>query len=205
MALPRISIPAYRIAETFHGDTMQAIAYRELGDANRWPDLVALNELRPPFITNDPDLVVPGVLLAGSPIKILVPHPFVPGARSSDDVFLQDVALNDRLLEATEAGDFLMVSGIPNLKQALNHAMVTERGNLYFHPKYGSMIPKIIGQISSPVAAIMAAEYAKSVVSADERISRVAHATAKATGDKINVEVVAETIYGKRINLRLEI
>ncbi|SDY39531.1 hypothetical protein [Nitrosomonas sp. Nm58] len=205
MAPPRIQIPAYRIAETFHGDTIQAIAFRELGDANRWPDLVALNELRPPFITSDPDLVVPGVLLAGNPIKVLAPSPFVPATRSPDDAFLRDVALNNKLLEATEGGDFAMASGVPNLRQALNHAMITEKGNLPFHPRYGSMIPRIIGEVSSPVSAIMAAEYAKSVVAADERISRVIQSKAEAVGDKIRVEVNAETIHGRPVNLEVVI
>lgn len=205
MALPRIAIPAYRIAETFHGDTIQTVAYRELGDANRWPDLVALNELRPPFIVDDPDLVVPGVLLAGDPIKVMVPAPFVSGVRSPDDVFLYDVALTNQMLESTGEGDFALVSGISNLRQALNHALATKRGELAFHPRYGSLIPRIIGEISSPVVAIMAADYAKTVVGADERISRVIEAKAEASGDRINVEVVAETIYGRPVNLQVVI
>jgi phage baseplate assembly protein W len=205
MTLPRVQVPAYRIAETFHGDTMQTIAFRELGNADRWVDLVYLNRLRPPFITNDPDLAVPGVLLAGNPIKVLVPAPFVVSAQDPGDIFLRDAALNNQILEATEEGDFSLVSGIPNLRQALSHALVTERGELLFHPGYGSMIPRIIGYVSSPVAAIMAAEYAKSVVEADDRISRVTSADAEATGDRINVEVTAETIYGRPVNLQVEI
>ena len=205
MTLPKIPVPAYRIAETFHGDTIQSIAYRELGNADRWPDLVALNELRPPFITSDSDLVVPGVLLAGDPIRVFVPNPFVPATLSSDDVFLRDVALNNQLLEATEEGDFVMVSGISNLRQALNHAMVTARGELFFHPRYGSLIPRIIGEVNSPVAAIMAASYAKSVVATDERISRVIESKAEASGDRIAVEVKAETVYGRPVNLQVVI
>jgi phage baseplate assembly protein W len=203
MTLPRLPVLAYRIAETFHGDTIQAIAFREMGDASRWPDLVALNELRPPFITDDPDLVVPGVLLAGSPVKVLAPTPFVPAARSLEDVFLSDAAISNQLLDATEDGDFALVSGIPNLRQALKHAMVTGRGELSFHPRYGSMIPRMIGEVNSPVAAILAANYAKSVVEADERISRAISSKAEADGDRINVEVVAETIYGSPVNLRV--
>lgn len=201
MSLPRIAIPAYRLVDTLRGDTMQSIAYRELGNAGRWPDLVALNDLRPPFITDDPDLVVPGVLLSGQVIKVMVPAPFVPASRSPDDVFQRDVALNNRLLSADDDGDFLMVSGVPNLKQAINHAMVTDRGQLQFHPRYGSLIPRIIGEVNSPVAAIIAAEYAKSVVGADKRIARVVSAEAESEGDKINVVVRAETIYGRTIDL----
>jgi len=109
MTLPRVQVPAYRIAETFHGDTMQTIAFRELGNANRWVDLVYLNRLRPPFITNDSDLGVPGVLLAGNPIKVLVPAPFVVSAQDPGDIFLRDAALNNQVLEATEEGDFSLV------------------------------------------------------------------------------------------------
>ena len=40
--------PNIRHAEVHHGDTLQRISLRELGDASRWVELVLLNELRPP-------------------------------------------------------------------------------------------------------------------------------------------------------------
>lgn len=205
MTLPRIQIPAYRIAETFRDDTLQQIAFREMGNANLWVDLVQLNELRPPFITNDPDLIVPGVLLAGNPIKVLVPAPFVTSTQDPDDIFLTDAVLSNKMLDATKDGDLLLVSGIPNLRQALNHALVTERGDLSFHPRYGSMIPRIIGEVSSPVATLMAADYAKSVVGSDPRISSVIESKAAADGDKINITITAETIYGRPVDLQVVI
>jgi len=204
MTLPTISVPAYRIAETLHGDTIQAVAARELGDASRWQELAAINNLRPPFITSDPDLVVSGVLLAGAAIKLPTPTPFVTGNRDPEDVFLRDAELVSKMLSATD-GDFALVSGVANFRQAINHAIVTPRGDLLFHPRYGSMIPTIIGKVASPTAAIMAANYAKSVVEADERVYRVTSATAEAAGDVINVNATAETVYGRPIDLQVTI
>lgn len=203
MTLPRIPLPAYRIAETMHGDTIQDVAFRELGDASRWPELATVNKLRPPFITDDADLVVPGVLLAGDGIKVPVPKPFVSANRDPEDVFLRDVALEGKALGVTESGDFNLVGGVANLRQALNHACITPRGDLQFHPAYGSMVPTILGKVSSPTATIMAAQYAKSVVEADERIASVTNSRAEALGDAINVTVQAETVYGRPINLQV--
>lgn len=42
--------------------------------------------------------------------------------------------------------DLRAVSGVDNLIQAILHRMVTEKGELPYHPEYGSLLPKLVGK-----------------------------------------------------------
>jgi predicted Zn-dependent protease len=39
----------FRLVEIKYGDTLQELAARELGDANKWRDIIAINDLLPPY------------------------------------------------------------------------------------------------------------------------------------------------------------
>ena len=63
-------LSGFRLVPTRRGDTLQDVAVRELGDAARWYDLAAINDLLPPFLTDDPQQAGPRVLLTGQDLKI---------------------------------------------------------------------------------------------------------------------------------------
>jgi len=190
----------YRFVEIRHGDTLQAIAARELGDASRWADLIVYNELRPPFITDDPLAAGDGVLLSGALIRLPAPAPTATSVTDADQVFGVDILL-DRGQIVMQDGDFSLASGRVNLHQALKHRIDTDRGELLFHQEYGSLVRSLIGSVNGPTAALLASEYAKSAVLSDDRIQQVTQSTAEVIGDKINVSVEAEPIIGKVIDL----
>lgn len=54
------------------GDTLSRIAERELGDANRWPEIAALN----PQVTEHPNLIYPGTDLTLPPVTPQASHPY---------------------------------------------------------------------------------------------------------------------------------
>lgn len=190
----------YRFAETQFGDTLQAVAARELGDASQWPLLISLNNLVYPFLTDDPDAVVPGVILNGSYIVIPAASPSADEP-DPNSVFGTDVLLAGDGFLATENGDFALVSGAPNLKQALENAIETDQGELKFHLGYGTLIRRILGSVNGPTAALLAAEYAKQTVQADPRISTVPGATGQAAGDIVQVAVSAKTIAATNVDV----
>ena len=187
----------YRFVETRHGDTMQAIAAREMGDASRWPEIVSYNRLLAPFITDDPLLAGPGVILSGEPVRIPAPAPAANAFSNPDATFLSDVKLTGGLIEADGAGDMLLCDGLPNLRQALVHRIVTERGELLYHPGYGSLIKRLLGTVNGPTASILAAQYARAAVESDERIQEVTDVTAEVVGDAVSVSVRAMAISGR--------
>lgn len=190
----------YRFVETVRGDTLQAIAARELGDAGRWPELIAFNSLVPPYITDDPAQVKAGVLRSGALIRLPAPVPVVSSTADPDQVFERDIGLSHGMLTAV-SGDFAVLSGRDNLKQALKNRIKTERGELIFHTEYGSLVRRLIGTVNGPTAELLAAQYAKAAVLADPRIKNVTQTAAEVNGDVINVSVEAEPVAGRAMQI----
>lgn len=193
--------PIYRLVETHHGDDLPAVAMREMGDENRWTELVWLNSLIPPYITDDPALSGPGVLLSGSILRV----PSALGVYTDDaergQVYERDVKLTNRKLSVGEDGDLEIVSGEKNLVQQITHRVITPRGQVRRHPEYGCLAWRLHGVASGPVANVLAAEYVKSAIAADYRISSVKSSQAELVGDAITVSANAEAIAGGAVDV----
>lgn len=190
-----VPLGGVRLAEVLHGDTLQQIAARELGDAARWVDLANLNGLVPPYITDDPAEVGPGVLKPGG--VILLPAPAEApgtGTGTADDLYQRDVDLSGGELSVGPDGDLAIVAGEANLRQALVHRVVTEQGELLFHPNYGSMVRAVLGAVAGPTAAILAARYAAAALRADARVRDVRDARAEVRGDVVRVEALVQPV-----------
>lgn len=189
-------MPSYRIAATEHGDTIRSIAAREMGDANRWPELVWLNDLVWPYITDDPSRVGPGVLLSGDVIRI--PAPVGVSVRDDDPnrVFERDVRMAGRQMRATEGGDFEVVAGASNLAQQLTHRVATPKGQLIRHPEYGSTLYRILGRVSGPAANVLANDYTRAALLSDYRVRSIESLKASTDGDAVRVRARVETIAG---------
>lgn len=185
----------YRFVQTESFDTLQQVAARELGDASRWTEIVAINDLLPPYLTDDPEAVTAHVLLNGSYLVIPAAS---PSARNPDPngVFGQDLKLTPDGLLDIDGADFAVVSGVDNLVQALTNALKTDQGELLFHPAYGSLIRRILGSVTGPTASLLAAKYAQQTVAADSRIVSVTSSVATVSGDVISVTVKSQTVTG---------
>lgn len=186
--------PGVRLAETRHGDTLQRIALRELGDAGRWVELAELNGLRPPYIT-DAALVRAGVLAYGASIKIPAPASIISASAEPRTVYGADLRLAHGALGA-QFGDLELLEGVPNLVQALRHRIVVGKRELGFHPEYGCHVRTLIGASNGPVSARLAAFYVRSALLEDERVAEVPTCIAEVIGDQIRVTATAVPISG---------
>lgn len=189
----------FRFAETRRGDSLQIIAARELGDANRWAELITLNKLLPPFITDDPAQVATGVVLAGAQILVPAPVAVVTTTTNPEAVYEADVKMGAGGDLLTDGKDFVVVSGRGNLKQALKNRIETDRRELIYHPSYGCDARRLVGIVNGPTASLLGAQAVKASVQQDPRIDRVTAATAEVIGDTINVTAEAETVAGRSI------
>lgn len=189
---PKI-IPGYRMARTLRGDTLQRIADRELGDAARWYDLIDFNNLLPPYIVDDAADSGPNVLLAGESLRIPTNSTTIVQDEASDDVFGSDVRLNRGRFVVSD-GDLSLISGVDNLNQALRHLVVTEPGELLYHPRYGCGTRPFIGASNSKANGLVAGSLVKRAVQADTRISSVQSALVEQSGDVLKITIKAEAI-----------
>lgn len=189
-------LPSYRLVETHWGDDLQAVAAREMGDANRWPELVWLNALTHPYITTDERQVTSSVILAGALLKVPAPTPVYTDGADRGQVYERDCAMRDRLLVDDGHGDLAVLSGADNLRQQLQHAVNTPRGQARRHPKYGCMVWRLLGTVNGPTAARLGAEYVKETLLADFRVASVDRAVADVSGDAVLITARALAIEG---------
>lgn len=189
---------AWRLAATQYGDTLQIVAARELGDANRWPELVWLNVLSSPFITDDQNSTAANVIISGQQIRI----PTSRGLVSRDDYnYETDCLLTNKLLSCDDSGDLVVVAGVKNLKQQLQHKINTPRGQATRHPDHGCLIWHLLGTVNGETAGSLGAQYVKTALLTDYRVASVKSSSAKIVGDAVFVNAVAVTIDGSEIVL----
>lgn len=193
-------LTGYRFIDTLVGDTLQKISARELGDAGQWGTLIAYNNLVPPYLTDDPDQVAPGVLLTGSQILIPAGAPVISTTTDPTKVFSTDLLLSNGLLTASN-GDFAVVSGRDNLRQALKNNVETPQGALLWHTWYGSLCSRVIGSTNGPTQALLVEKYASASIEMDPRVSEVDQAIATITGDSMSVQLEVIPVVGRPLQL----
>lgn len=190
------TLGGFRLVQTHRNDDLQTVSTRELGDANRWPELVWLNDLRPPYITTDERQVTAGVILAGSFLRVPAPTVAFTDAADRGQVYERDIALVGKKLVIGEDGDLAVVTGAANLRQQLKHRIDTPRGQARRHPEYGCLIWRMKGSISGPIAGAMGAQHVSAAARADYRISSTSDVSAEIVGDVIRISVTAHAIDG---------
>lgn len=194
-------MPSYRLAETHAGDTLQRVAAREMGDANRWPELVWINNLASPYLTDIPAEASTTVLLTGSMIRIPAPTGVNTDATERAQVYERDCKMVKRRLTDDGNGDIAVVSGTDNLTQQLKHRIVTPRGQLVRHADYGCLVWLLQGKVAGPTASLLGAQYVKAALQADYRVSSVTSSTAEVDGDATRITATAEAIAGGKVDI----
>lgn len=191
------------------GDTLPAIAARELGDARKWPELALINQLSPPYVTDGPRL--PGTLQPGSRIIIPVSKPLQSAqvlttgnpdtggsqaeAHLGTDYEWVQISKGQwgwKIDETHGAIDGTIASGIGNLAQALGTRLRTERGTNILYPDLG--MPRLIGasQIESPATEVNLR--VRQQVLADPRVERLHRASFEVDQDAVTVTITAQPV-----------
>ncbi|EGD6457227.1 hypothetical protein IAJ44_004288 [Salmonella enterica] len=197
-------MPQYRLVATQYGDDLQRVAMRELGDENRWVELVWLNDLLPPYLTDDDSQATSRVLLTGSLIRVPSPQGVSEITRNQTEpgqIYERDIKMVNRRLVLDSTGDIAVVAGYKNLTQQLKHRINTPTGQLRRHPLYGCRIHELRGKVQGPLLVHLSAQYLKTAIKAEYRIARVTSTQAISDGDAVIATAIGEAIAGDKLDL----
>lgn len=194
---------AYRRRPVRRGDSLVSIAAQILGDGSLWYELAVLNGLRAPYIS---EAGLPGTLRPGD--EILVPaigaEPTAAGVQTTpahdvqDDGLGTNIALRetsrsrpgqpwvDLAIDERTLKDVRLISGVDNLKQAIQMRLWTRRGTMPLLPEYG--LPELTGEPNTPELMTELRVAVRSTINADPRVKRLSGLQVKATGDRVEIE-----------------
>lgn len=94
-----------------------------------------------------------------------------------------------RTFEVDGYGDVRSVSGLENIKQAINDRLMTEKGELPLHPEYGTNLPQIIGSARLPYTQKMVELEIYDALSYEDRIENVQVARVSIVGTTVEAFV----------------
>ena len=133
-------------------DTLERLAQRELGDSSRWGEIVEVNNLRPPYTTEDLTDTRVDILKPGD--TVLIPVPAQNGFSQVPNVKQNELNKNlselekslgtdlkltsDNDLAITRSGDLELVAGPQNMAQAVILKLGYEPGEIIRYPLLGA-------------------------------------------------------------------
>jgi nucleoid-associated protein YgaU len=134
------------------GLTLERMAQRELGDSSRWGEIVEVNGLKAPYITDDLSSTLEDVLRPGD--VVLIPTPVVNGfsqvpaakeIKTTKNLSELEKSLGTDLklsknfdLSISNSGDLEVVSGVSNMAQAVLAKLGYEKGEVMRYPELGA-------------------------------------------------------------------
>ena len=134
------------------GTTLERMAQQELGDSSRWGEIVEVNGLKAPYITDDLSSPLEDVLRPGD--TVLIPTPVQNGfsqapaakeIKTTKNLSELERSLGTDLkltadfdLSLSGAGDFEVVSGVDNMGQAVLIKLGYEKGEVMRYPEMGA-------------------------------------------------------------------
>jgi hypothetical protein len=184
------------------GTSLERLALERLGDASRWPELVELNQLKAPYVTQDLSDTRENLIKPGD--KILIPQPIVFGFGSTPtnrETFINegltevernlgiDLKLNENNdLEFTNKNDINLVLGAENAAQAILLKLAIEKGEILDHPDLGVGLQ--IGK-KTPVLTEVQADIINTLTQ-DPRFEEVQDLTIRQDGGTFNISLLVK-------------
>ena len=174
-------------------DSPQSLALRVYGDASRWQDLAALNDLDYPYLdfsgpagAADPAYAAAGKRVLG--VGDFMGLPLVDGYEAPRDPIGWD---------RNENGGLDVLEGVANLSAALLRRLRTPAAWLPYHPEYGAGLPQYVGvELMVPMVLGLRRTVIRSLL-LDPRVLSVTFARAWVDGDAVYVESEVQTPLGR--------
>jgi hypothetical protein len=168
----------YAIYEIKQGDDIRHLAQSLLGDLHRWRELVTINQLEYPYISDVPSIQLtrrvlkPGdrLLYPGAPVTRVLP---APAEDAEAEAYGRDVHLTNGYL-VPQGGSLALVTGVENLAGALDRRTNTALGGLPAHPKtYGHLAKQYVGAVTGTESLTLLALEFEWCIARDSRVASV--------------------------------
>lgn len=195
-----MAVRQYRVVDH---DTIQSVALRELGAATKWIAIAEINNLDYPYI--DPELSPEERDAQGKSVAVTGDAIIIPIVdrrdRTLDQQYVRPVEDYYELrfkrdLEMGSDGDIIVddanddlrtEGGIANLKGALNRRLQIERGELSYHPRYGSLLQTLPGETGDVRLIARARIESIQAMLQDPRLSQLLSLTAEIDSDVMDI------------------
>ena len=196
------------------GDSLERIALRELRNAERWPELAVLNNLKNPYIVDGVDKIVPFVKKVGD--LLLIPQAESFGFSEVDTINesietknLTEIEKNqgvDLKFDLNETNDLVLNNrgdldisvGLKNSTQAIIIKLLLEQGDLLDYPELGSNL--VIGRRNLRAQDVRDS-ISKTLV-ADARFERLSNLSVIREGGTMRISF---EVYLKRVDVPIPI
>lgn len=175
-AVRQIKLPA--------GTSLERLAQIELGDSTRWGEIVEVNNLKAPYVSDDPQEARDGVLKAGS--NILIPTPVLNGFSQAPNGKENKLTIGMSELEKSlgvdfkidssfdlvmsSSGDLEIIAGAENMAQGTILKLSYDPGDVMAYPELGAGIQ--IGKKFPPIEDLK--DRVTNTLLQDSRVQRVA-------------------------------
>lgn len=183
-ALELTSAQAVRQVKLKAGMSLERLAQIELGDSTRWGEIVEINSLKAPYISDDPKESRDGVMKSGS--NILIPaslkngfsqtpvgkeNKLTKGMSEVERNLGVDLKVDKNFdLVLSSSGDFELVAGGNNMAQAVMLKLSYQPGDVMLYPELGAGIT--VGKKFPPLDDLK--DRLTSSLLQDSRVSKVA-------------------------------
>lgn len=181
------------------GENLYRVAAKILGDANRWREIKDYNNW------SDARRNARGQIpQEGEEIRIKVDDlPNSTGFEENGDINLTDIAMPYNDLQFDEkSGDFLLVSGPENLKQAIKNKLLVAAGDLQGYEDFG--LPTLRIDVEDSNKKLAAAVIRESLVR-DPRVLDVPSVVLTLEGDTLFIECMIQPVQGDTFTARSSI
>ncbi len=191
------SNPTVKQVKLNAGQTLERLALQELGDSSRWGEIAEVNNLKPPYITQDQSSTLEGVLKPGSIVLIPVPalsgftdlpqgaeNKLTKGMSELEKSLGVDFKLDkNKDLTIGNSGDLELIAGADNLGQGILLKLSYEPGELMKYPQIGAGI--VVGRKFPTLDSIR--DGIVSTLLQDSRIERVSDLSLRRENSALSV------------------
>ena len=167
------------------GDTLQSIAADQMGDSNLWFYIASVNDIPSNIALEIGSTIYLPVL---SDLSSSEPNVFILSEDPTRDPFGTDIRLAPNGdFAVSDGGDLATISGIENLKQAVNNILMTRAGSIIKQSAYG--ISAVLGMAGQDLAYSYLRMSISNALLQDPRITDVQNLFIDIRGDKLYISM----------------